>query len=181
METLEEFKKRTQKVNGPRIHKITNSYGVYDGFKYYRKNRPSDKKYVLNESTYFAIIRKVNELFAEELLRSSEINFPLRMGGLEIRKRDVSPRIDENGKLKYSSIIDWDATLEERYNDPNSKVIIKRELRQIYRTRYNSYNANFQNKTFYQFTINKDLKRRMSQLIRQGKLDAFKSRDTIKN
>ena len=50
MVNLIEFKKRVRRVNMPREHKIRNSLGVYNGDKYYRKNKPKDKKYVLSES-----------------------------------------------------------------------------------------------------------------------------------
>ena len=68
METLGEFKRRIKKVNQPREYKVRNSLGVYDGYKYYRKNKPDNKEYVLTESQYFAIIRKINLLLVDELL-----------------------------------------------------------------------------------------------------------------
>ena len=58
-ETLGEFKKRIRKVNQPREYKVRNSLGVYDGYKWYRKNKPDGKEFVLSESQYFAIIRKI--------------------------------------------------------------------------------------------------------------------------
>ena len=33
------FRLETLKVRGPRKHKITNSYGVYDAYKWLRKNK----------------------------------------------------------------------------------------------------------------------------------------------
>ena len=50
METLKEFKKRIKKVNHPRQYKVRNSLGVYDAYKYYRKNKPDDKQFILTES-----------------------------------------------------------------------------------------------------------------------------------
>ena len=37
MDDYIEFINEIKKVHEPRVHKITNSYGVYDAFKYYRK------------------------------------------------------------------------------------------------------------------------------------------------
>jgi len=42
-ETYEAFRDSIKNVTGERHHKITNSYGVYDMYKFYRKNKPSDK------------------------------------------------------------------------------------------------------------------------------------------
>ena len=60
MENLVEFKRRVRKLTEHREHKIRNSLGVYDAYKYYRKNKPKDKQYVLSESQYFSIIRQIN-------------------------------------------------------------------------------------------------------------------------
>ena len=57
----QEFLNKVRKVKESRNHKVKNSYGIYDGYKFYRKNKPNDPKYVLTESQYFAITRKVNE------------------------------------------------------------------------------------------------------------------------
>jgi hypothetical protein len=63
---FEDFKQQVRRRKGiNKKHKITNSYGTYDYFKHYRKHRPKDKKYVLNESQYFAIVRNVNILLRE--------------------------------------------------------------------------------------------------------------------
>ena len=56
---LREFKRRIKKVNGPRVYSIRNSLGVYDAYKQYRKTKPKDKKYILSESQYFSIIRRI--------------------------------------------------------------------------------------------------------------------------
>ena len=37
--TFKEFKNKTQKVNESRKHKIRNSLGVYDAYKWLRKNK----------------------------------------------------------------------------------------------------------------------------------------------
>ena len=39
MITYEEFRRNVLKIDGQRNHKVKNSYGVYDAYKYYRKNQ----------------------------------------------------------------------------------------------------------------------------------------------
>ena len=39
-----DFINSVRKISEPRVHKVKNSYGVYDYYKYYRKNKPSDSK-----------------------------------------------------------------------------------------------------------------------------------------
>ena len=77
--TLAEFSAQVRRV-GSHPHKITGSWGVYDYFKFYRRTKPKEKKYILTESQYFAIIRKVNTILAESFVRGKEVHFPMRMG-----------------------------------------------------------------------------------------------------
>ena len=105
------FRKIVLKLHDNRKHKVKNSYGVYDAFKYYRKIRPKDTKYVLTESQYFSIIRNINNLLIENLLHNNDIKFPLRMGMLEVRKRQTNIKIVD-GKLVDNLPIDWDRTLK---------------------------------------------------------------------
>ena len=47
-----------------RNHKITNSLGVYDAYKYIRKNKWLDIGRPLKEKEFYRIIREVNKLLA---------------------------------------------------------------------------------------------------------------------
>ena len=175
MEDLFEFKRRIKRVEGPRVHKITGSLGVYDAFKKYRKIRPKDKKYVLTESQYFAIVRQINNLLANELVQGRDITLPKRMGVLELRKFNKQVSLDNNGNLKTNLPIDWDSTLELWYNDEeskNSKTLLRHDSAEIFKIYYNKSKANYNNKSFYEFKCNKDLKQRLRQNIRYGIINA---------
>lgn len=175
-ETFEEFAKRIKKVDGPRVHKITNSYGVYDAFKYYRKIKPSDKKFVLSESQYFAIIRQVNAAFAELLSNGHSISLPLNMGTIEIRKYKREPRLDEEGKLVYNAPLDWDKSLKmwyEHSNAFNEKLILKQESGFTYRIRYSKLGARYKNQTYFLFKSNRAVRKAVSDNIKNGRIDAF--------
>lgn len=170
-----EFRDKIKKVSGSRKHKITNSYGVYDYYKYYRKNKPSDKEYILTESQYFSIIRTINDLLAKKFFEEMEIKFPCRMGKIELRKYKVDPRI-VNGKLVYNAPIDWDKTTRLWYEDPEAfknKTLVKSESREFFKCYYNKIKANFKNKTLYSFRLNKFLKLEISRRARENTIDAF--------
>lgn len=170
-----EFSNSIKRLNESRLHKVKNSYGVYDGFKFYRKNRPNESKFVLTESQYFSIIREVNKLLGELLINGEDVILPHRLGRLEIRKYKSSITIN-NGKVKSNLPIDWDRTLKLWYEDEESyknKTLIKIEEQEIYKIYYNKNVANFTNKTFYKFDVNRELKRKLKQSIKQGKIDAF--------
>lgn len=173
---LREFKRRIKKVNGPRVYSIRNSLGVYDAYKQYRKTKPKDKKYILSESQYFSIIRRINLLLAEELINNSEVTLPCRMGTIELRKFESTFRIDKNGKVKTNLPIDWNRTLELWYEDKEAyenRTLVKMEEKEIFKIYYNKLNANYENRAFYEFVFNKDLKQKLKHKIRQGLVDAY--------
>lgn len=173
--SLEVFMNSIKRVNESRKHKVKNSYGVYDGFKYYRKNRPKEHKYVLTESQYFSIIRKVNSLLSDLLVSGEDVTLPCRLGRLELRKYEAKI-VTDGKKIRTNLPIDWDRTLKLWYEDEESyknKILIKVEEKEIYKVFYNRSVANFTNKTFYEFNVNRDIKKRLKQNIKEGKLDAF--------
>lgn len=172
---LKEFRRKVQKLNQPRHYTVNNSWGVYDAYKYYRKNKPKDKIYILTESQYFAIIRKINLLLAEELSNGNDITLPYHMGTIELRKFNGDIRIDSNGKVKTNFPIDWNKTLELWYEDEEAykdKTLIRLEEKEIFKLYYNKNSANYENKSFYEFIFNKDLRVRLKQKIKEGVIDA---------
>lgn len=172
---MSDFRKRVLRLTDTKIHKVRNSYGVYDGFKYYRTHRPNEHKYVLTESQYFSIIRKVNDLLRESLIDGEDITFPHRLGRLEVRKYATKVSL-KDGKLKTNLPIDWDKTLKLWAEDEESyknKTLIRAEEKEVYKIFYNRVVADFTNKSFYQFNANRELKRQLKQTIKEGKLEAF--------
>lgn len=176
--SLEDYRKKILKVDQPRKSKISNSYGVYDAYKYYRKNKPDDKKYILSESQYFAIIRQTNLLLAQEILNQRDIVFPYSMGRLEVRKSEPRIYID-NGKVKSTHPIDWDGTIRLWYEDKESrekKTILKKKEKAVFRINYNKSKAAYTNKNYFEFKVNRALKLALKDTILRGEFDAFNSR-----
>ena len=175
METLRDFKRRIKKVNQPRKYKVRNSWGVYDGYKYYRKNKPDSKEYILTESQYFAIIRKINLHLVDELLLSHDVRLPKSMGTIEIRKYDRIMRLGKDGKIHTNLPIDWDKTLKLWYEDEEAfkdKTLVRVEETEIFKVYYSRRSATYNNNFYYEFLFNKDLKVRLKQRIKEGLIDA---------
>ena len=182
METLGEFKRRIKKVNQPRKYKVRNSLGVYDGYKYYRKNKPDSKEYVLTESQYFAIIRKINLLLVDELLMGNDVKLPKSMGTIEIRKYDRRVILGTDGKVHTNLPIDWDKTLKLWYEDGEAfkdKTLIRIDKSEIFKIYYNKELANYNNNSYYELLFNKDLKIRLKQKNKGGsnRCSLFKKRN----
>lgn len=173
--SIEDFINETKKINKPRKHKVKNSYGVYDGFKFYRKNKPKDSKYILSESQYFSIIRKVNNYLADNLVKGKDILLPCKMGLIELRKYKTYISINNN-KVISNLPIDWDETLKLWYEDEESlrnKTLVKANVKEIFRIHYNKIKANYNNKSFYRFTANREIKKKVKDNIKNGSIDAF--------
>ena len=173
---MDEFRRKVLKVDGPRKHKVRNSWGIYDAYKYTRKNKWFDIGQPVTEHQFYSIIRKINNYLADLLLQGHDIELPCRMGTIEVRKYDASISI-KDGKVRSNLPIDWDRTLklwsedEEAYKE---RTLIKVEEKEIFKVYYNRIKANYENKSFYEFLVNRDFKRRLNQKIKNYNFDAFK-------
>lgn len=173
--TYDDFKNAIKNIHGNRSHKIKNSLGVYDAYKWIRKNKWLNIGRPLSEHEFYSIIRKVNNCLAEELVKGQDVTFPLRMGRLEIRK--YTPKIYFDGnKVRTNLPIDWDRTLKLWYEDEESyknKTLVKMEEKEVFKVYYNKSIADYTNKTFYTFNINRDLKTKLKKKIKEGRYDAY--------
>ena len=173
---MDEFRRQVLKVDKPRVHKVNNSYGVYDAYKYIRKNKWFDIGQSVTEHQFYSIIRRMNNLLADALIHGHDIKLPCRMGTIEVRKYDARISI-KDGKIKTNLPIDWDRTLKLWSEDEEAyqkRTLIKMEEKEIFSVLYNKTGANYKNKSFYEFAVNRDLKRRLKQRIKSGNFDAFK-------
>ena len=172
---MDEFRRKVLKVDHSRNHKVKNSIGVYDIYKHIRKNKWYDIGRPITEHQFYTIIREVNNVLADNLLKGNDIVFPNKMGRLEIRKFEPIIRFEDN-KLTVRLPIDWDRTLklwledEEAYKE---RTLVKMEEKEIFKVCYNKTRADFPNKGFYQLQINRDLKIALKKKIKLGNFDAF--------
>ena len=172
---MDEFRRKVLKVDHSRNHKVKNSIGVYDIYKHIRKNKWYDIGQPITEHQFYTIIREVNNVLADNLLKGNDIVFPNKMGRLEVRKFEPIIRFDDN-KLTVRLPIDWDSTLklwledEEAYKE---RTLVKMEEKEIFKVCYNKTRADFPNKGFYQLQINRDLKIALKKKIKLGNFDAF--------
>lgn len=174
--TYEEFKSEVQHLSSPRKHKVTGSMGVYSAYKFLRKRKWVDIGRSLTEHEFYSIIRKVNDYLADSFLHGNDIKLPHRMGRIELRKYDVRVSFDGE-KVKTNLPIDWDKTLKLWYEDEEAykeKTLVKVEEKEIFKVYYNKQLADYNNQVFYEFNVNRELKKRLKQRIKEGKIDAFK-------
>lgn len=172
---MNNFRRSILKVSSPRKHKVRNSLGVYDAYKYIRKNKWMDIGRNLTEHEFYSIIRNVNNLIADCISQGKDVVLPHRMGRIELRKRKAKIRF-KNGVLIDNLPIDWDKTLTLWATDEEAfknRTLVKAEEKEIFRVYYNKSAACFNNKTFMEFEVNRDIKIRLKQLIKDKAIDAY--------
>lgn len=172
----EDYKAFRQKTLGKRGKgKVINSWGVYDSYKLIRKNGWYDIGRPLKEHEFYSIIRGINELVANEIALGHTITFPSRMGVLELRKSKPTVKY-VNGKLKVTYPVDWDKTLRLWFNDEEAKekkILIRMEEDAVYRVKYCKYDATYNNKSFYEFSLNKRVRKFLKENIKKGLVDTM--------
>lgn len=173
--TYEEFKEKIQRLSSHRVHKVNNSLGVYDSYKWIRKNKWLNIGRPLTEHEFYSIIRSINNYLADSLINGKDIILPERMGRLELRKYEA--RIYFDGKKVINNLpIDWDNTLKLWYEDKEAfqnKTLVKINEKDIFKVYYNRQLAKYNNQSFYEFKLNRDIKNRLKQKIKRGLIDAF--------
>ena len=174
-ETFEEFKEKILKKRSKRQGKVSGSYGVYDAYKSIRKNKWYDIGRPLTEHEFYTIIRSINLLLADELSKGNEIVFPYRMGSLDLRMSRRGAKI-KDGKLVVNYPIDWNSTLKLWYNDAEAmknKILVRAENSIVFHFIYNKYKAVYNNKSYYQFIVNRAIKQKLRDHIIEGTADTL--------
>ena len=170
-----EFKNKTIKNCSKRKTKISNSWGVYDIYKHIRKNGWYDIGRPLKEQEFYSIVREINKLLAQNITQGDSVTFPHKMGKLELRKFEQGVSIVD-GKLKNTYPINWEETLRLWYENEEArknKILLRDENKYIYRVRYEKYDATYENKRFYQFTLNRFIRQALKENIEKGLIDTL--------
>lgn len=174
-ESFKEFDDRLKRRREPKIAKVRNSYGVYDAYVTIRKNKWEGIGKHVSSHDFYAVIRGVNKLLAKNLGEGKKISFPHGMGTLEIRKSERGAYL-VGGQLKVSYPIDWKSTFQLWYEDKEAnkrKILIRNEERWVYSIKYSKHDANYPNQYFYQFVVNRLIKKALKDNIKQGKIDTL--------
>ncbi len=161
-------------VKGQRKFKVTGSWGIYDAYKLIRKHKWFDIGRPLKEKEFYDIVRQINQKLADEISKGTTITFPSKMGKLQLRKEQRGVYFN-NGKMKVTYPIDWIATLKLWFEDEEAreqKLLIRRNSKRVYRVQYNKHDATFNNKIFYDFTLNRYIKQKLKRNINNGIIDS---------
>lgn len=178
-----DFRKRIIGVGKPHTFKVTNSYGTKEAWRWLKKNKWLDLGQPITEREFGLIIKTINKHFHDQLVKGKDIDLPVRMGRIEIRKFEA--KLDfKDGKVVTNLPVDWDRTLKLWYEDDvarKEKTLIRQEDKTRFGFHYDKFKANYNNKVFYQFIPNRSIKIGLKENIINGRIDAFilRKRDEI--
>ena len=168
--TESEFIAKEKNVSNNRHHKLSNSYTIRDYYRYFRRFNKN-----LTETQFSLILKEILKECGNLLLQSKDVYFPQRMGSLQVRKFKKNVRVVD-GKLKINLPVDWNETLKLWYSDESSKrkkKLIRCDNPWIFRIFYSRKNSNYNNKTFFTFRANRNLKMALKEEIRNNNFDCF--------
>ena len=166
----------TNNIKGYRKFKVSGSWGIYDAYKHIRKNKWYDIGKPVTEKQFYAIIRQMNNMYADEISKGNTVLFPHKMGKLELRKEPRGVYIDSEGNMKVTYPVDWKATLKLWFEDEesrNKKVLVRRNSKYVFKVHFDKYDATFNNKIFYDFTLNRYIKQKLKHNINNGIIDTI--------
>ena len=172
---LKEFSVGLRKARTKKKAKVNGSWGVYDAYKTIRKNGWYDIGRPLGEHEFYSIIRGVNKLFAKELSEGNTFTLPSRMGVLELHKFPTGVSLVD-GKLRNTYAINWADTIKLWYEDEearNNKTLLRRQGEFGFTVRYNKFKANYENRSFYEFALNRFIKKALMDNVQKGKIDSL--------
>ena len=175
--TSQSFENFRQKVLGKKHKnfKISGSIGVYDIYKHIRKNKWYDIGRPLKEHEFYSIIRGINNLLADEIVKGNTVTFPCKMGSLELRRSNRGAFF-KDGSLKVTYPVDWNKTLRLWYKDEEArkaKTLVRIENKTIYYVRYCKEKADYNNKAFFGFSLNRNIKKKLKENLNTGLTDAL--------
>ena len=182
MGETEDFSRFSASVRGAGVKnrhakKVSDSWGVYDYYKYYRKafpkGRPKKGVYRMDCGTYYKIIRTANKALAEILVKEGRLELPNAMGVIEITKFPTYVKF-VNGKLKTNRAIKWTDTLKLWYEDKEAydkKIVIRDEREYGIKFRYRKVGCTFPNYSFYEFDVLRCVRRMYNDHVENGGME----------
>lgn len=174
MKDFQDFVGKLQK-RGSNRHKIGHCLGTRDAWKWVRKNKwKAVGGEACDAGLYSKIINEVNKNIVESILEGHIIFLPHYMGSIMLASLPTRVFM-KDGEIQTTYRTDWKKTLDLWYKDEearNSHKPIKRITKEIFFIRYQKGEANYHNKKFYNYRVNRSLVEKLGEALERGKINA---------
>lgn len=171
--SVAEFRKSIVPVRGE--GKVKNCIGAYDIYKKMRHEGWQGIGHPVSQHDYYMIVRNMNRLMAEEIAKGNPVILPCNMGRIDVRKYQTGVKM-KNGKLKISYPVDWGETFKLWFEDKEArkmKCVVRNESGIVYKIIYSKHTAKYNNKSFYEFSAQRSLKKMLMTNINKGGFDTL--------
>lgn len=168
--SLEEFDGNLRKKNAKRNHKIKNSWGEYDFYKWLRKRKWKDVGKHINEKDFYKLIDRLFDEIGTRIAEGESLKLPYRLGTFELAKKEGQARYYD-GKMIANYQVDWQKTIKLWYED--KEAMQKRQLVKFIEK--NIYKIVFlrRTNTFIALFPSRNLKQKIKKSIQENRIDAF--------
>lgn len=173
---LEEFRRKVLKIDGPRVHKITNSVGLKEAYQWCKKNKLEGiGTKDMTECMFYKVISTVHKKAIEELYQGHSFKLPGRMGKFEVRvvKKYLYMK---DGKVVTNRRIDWPATLALWCEDEEAreeKILVRRNDNINVYVFYDRSRAEYTNKHFVKFRPTRTILKHLTELVKNKEISAY--------
>lgn len=168
--TLEKFTEALQKRKEKRKHKIKNSWGEYDYYKWLRKRGWRDIGNLLTEKDFYILMSDIFSQISDKIAAGESLKLPYRMGVIELGKKNGTLKV-RDGKLYTNYQIDWQKTIKLWYEDKEAmqkKQLIRIVEKAIFKIGY------FKKLTpFLALFPSRALKQKVKKAVQNNEIDAF--------
>ena len=175
MQDNSDFRNKVLKRNKPRKQIISGSYGVYDAYRWIRKNGWLNIGRPITTKQFYYIIREINKALVQSFLEGHDVKFPYSMGKLMLLKRE--PKVFyKDDQLVNNHRVDWDKTLNLWNEDEESyrkKALVRAIEQNIFYISYIKKNATYKNKVYFKFRPMRSFKLLLKDKIKNKEIDAL--------
>jgi len=172
------FIARVKKIHDKKKRKIPNAINIKLIFQELRRHNFYNKGRV-TDSQFYAIIREVNQIIADQLCKGLIVKLPYGLGTLETFKFDSVVKY-KDGKLIVKRPVDWGETLKLWQSDSEcykNKTLIRRDWKTMIKIRWNRLSCRCKNIQYFSFKPTRSLVHKINVLYRQGLLDTFNTQN----
>ncbi len=131
----------------------------------------------LDMGTWRTVVNTVLEEVAERILRGEQVKLPCNMGSIGLRRKERKVRLDENGKPKINTPVNWGATVKLWAEDENArlkKTVVRQECKNIYSIIHTKDNIVYLSVNRIRFTPTRSIKLRLRDKLKESEIDCCK-------
>lgn len=171
MEENRKLNKLGLRIRGPEAY--VKAYTMRDIWKYYVRNRDKSKAIYLNRNQHGRVMTLIIKGMINKLLAKGVVHLGDNIGFIEIRKRKKEAWICKDGVIRATYPLDYKTINQSRLRGeytPNVKIF---DTGYVFKTRFASGKARVKNKEYVLFRTTPSFRKRLHDLIVEGKFDAL--------